>query len=415
MLKKELQSLESKSVLAAIFYLEKDEISSLEHEDIRRQLARNISRKNIVVFDLNNKQVNGEMEDDTNITLMFISQIKELKDKSIVTDNYFYNGIFYSDNQGDFVIITRESKVEFNDQINTLLQILIIVSLISLVFIYFFSHFLGYIAYTPINNIVKQIRNRNPKNFETPLVLKKSYAEIDDLIETYNQFIDQIGQTFSIQKNFIDYVSHELRTPITALLGTLEVTKQKTRSVEEYEETLTKLNQYTEDLQNSLDQMMILSGAKTNFETQKIRIDEVIWTVVEQAILYYQAKINVKLEVQNYALLNIVGNNKLLELALTNLLSNAIKYSDNQLVEVCVKECDGQLLIEIIDLGIGILNIDLESIKKNFYRGRNTVNYQGKGIGLSMANIILQLHQIELSIHPNSPKGSVAKLLFQNF
>lgn len=108
-----------------------------------------------------------------------------------------------------------------------MLQILTIVSIASLVLIYFFSQFLGYIAYQPINNIINQIKKRNTTNFQEPLQLKKSYAEVDDLIKTYNQFIDQIAQTFSIQKNFIDYVSHELRTPITALIGTLEVTKNK--------------------------------------------------------------------------------------------------------------------------------------------------------------------------------------------
>jgi len=49
--KKEKQSLENKSLLAAIYYLEKDELPLLEHENIKTQLLKTISRRNIVVFD----------------------------------------------------------------------------------------------------------------------------------------------------------------------------------------------------------------------------------------------------------------------------------------------------------------------------------------------------------------------------
>ncbi|WP_240453354.1 MULTISPECIES: sensor histidine kinase KdpD [unclassified Flavobacterium] len=413
--RKELKSLESKSVLAAIFYLDQDELSSMEHEDIRAQLAKNISRKNIAVYSVDGKQVNGKLTHDINISSVFLSDVQQKKISSFATNDFFYNGIFYKDNQGDFVVVTRESKTEFNDQLNSLLQILTIVSIASLVLIYFFSQFLGYIAYQPINNIINQIKKRNTTNFQEPLQLKKSYAEVDDLIKTYNQFIDQIAQTFSIQKNFIDYVSHELRTPITALIGTLEVTKNKQRTSQEYEQTLLALNQYTNDLQESLDQMMLLSGAKTSFELTMIRIDEIVWKVIENATLYHQAKIDVDFQVQNIHTFNYQGNEKLLELALNNILFNAIKYSDNKLVKITLFEEDGKLQLHIADQGIGILEDDLEHIKQNFFRGQNTKQYQGKGIGLSMAHIIFKLHQIDLQIVPNKPVGTLVKLKFKHF
>src|SRR5690606_25421394 len=116
-------------------------------------------------------------------------------------------------------------------------------------------------------------------------------------------------------------------------------------------------------------------------------------------------RINVEIQVENENLLHIQGNEKLLELALNNLLSNAIKYSDNQPIQIQFIEIDSRLQIHILDLGIGILEADLKHIKQNFFRGQNTQQYQGKGIGLSMAHIILTLHQIRLTISTNEPKG----------
>ncbi len=410
--KKEFKSLQNKTLLASIYYLEKDELPVLEHNNVQSQLIKTISRKNILIIDQNNKKYNGNMADNKEITQQFIENIRSNKTDFFASKDFFYNGIFYHDNQGDFVVITRESKQEFNEQMQSLLQILISVSLVGLIFIYLFSNFLGVIAYEPITKIIEQIKERDAKNFTEPLKLNKSYAEIEDLIKTYNHFIDRMAQTFNVQKNFIDYVSHELRTPITALLGTLEVTNHKKRTLEEYENVIVQLKQYTNDLQETLDQMMLLSGAKTSFEFSQIRIDEVVWQVIENAILYHQARINVDLQVENNQLLTIQGNEKLLEVALNNLVSNAIKYSNNQPILVQFLEINHRLQIHISDLGIGILETDIKQIKQNFFRGKNTQDFQGKGIGLSMANIIFTLHQIDIEIVPNKPKGTIVKLIF---
>ena len=119
------------------------------------------------------------------------------------------------------------------------------------------------------------------------------------------------------------------------------------------------------------------------------------------------------IKVVNNQLLSIQGNEKLLEVALNNLIGNAIKYSDNQQIMIQFLEVNQQLQIHIIDQGIGILENDLAKIKQNFFRGQNTQSYQGKGIGLSMANIIFTFHQIYLKIEQNQPKGTIVKLSFK--
>ena len=410
--KKEIQSLQSKSLLAAIYYLEKDELPTLEHENVKNQLQKTISHKNIVIYNDSNQKFEGNMSENLVIPTDFIENVRKNNNDFFVTRDFFYNGIYYHDNQGNFVVIARESKNGFNDQLQSLLHILIIVSIIGLVFIYFFSNYLGYIAYQPIVRVVEQLKERDVKNLNKPLVLKSSYAEIEDLVKTYNLLTEIISQTFLVQKNFIDYVSHELRTPITALLGTLEVTNQKSRNIEEYQNVLLQLKQYTTDLHDTLDQMMLLSGAKTNFEFEAVRIDEVVWKVIENAVLYHNAQINVDLQVENDTLLTIQGNEKLLEVAFNNLVGNAIKYSDNSPIQIQFLESENKLKIQIIDQGIGIDEKEINQITQNFYRGKNTQDYQGKGIGLSMSNIILISHQIDLKIVPNHPKGTIVQLFF---
>lgn len=408
---KERESLESKSLLAAIYYLEQDELSLIEHESIKSQLLKTISRRNIILLDKENRHFKGDMPWEGVLDSVFINRVRMERIAHFETGEFFYNGIFYEDNQGDFVVITREPKNEFHAQMKSLFHVLLVVSLLGMGFIYVVSQYLGKIAYEPIVRVIGEIKRRDAKNFNEPIVLTASYYEINDLILTYNHFVDRIAKTFTVQKNFIDYVSHELRTPITALLGTLEVTNSKKRTIEEYEVVILQLKQYTTDLQDTLENMTLLSGAKTSFEFSTLRVDEIVWSVIENAVLYHQAKIDVDMQVENNQLLSFQGNDKLLELAIGNIVENALKYSNNDTVKIVIKENDGRLSVCVQDKGIGILNDDLKDIKQNFFRGQNVKGYQGKGIGLSMANVIFQLHHIALKIESDA-SGTTVILLF---
>lgn len=409
--KKERQSLESKSLLAAIFYLEQDELSLREHAHVRSELYKNISRKNIAVFDRTGALHSGEMESSADISDTFLRQVTKYHNGFFSTDTHFYNGIFYPDNEGDFVVVTREVKTEFKSQMRALFHILLAVFVLGVLAILFFSQILSHIAYQPILNIVNQIRDRDSRNFMEPITLQNTYTEIQILVDTYNLFINRITETFNVQKNFIDYVSHELRTPIAALMGTLEVTKNKPRSSQEYRHVIAELQQYTKDFQETLDQMMLLSGAQTSVERAALRVDEVVWNLIEKHIRFHAAQIDAAIEVSNHALFQIQGNEKLLELAIGNIIENAIKYSDNKVVKITMREESGRLVIAVDDQGIGIPEQDTQHIMQNFFRGQNAQQYTGKGVGLSIANIIFKLHDIALDIR-SSEQGTSVMLRF---
>jgi len=146
----ELLSLKNKTLLAAIYYLEADEVGHVERETIKDQLRKSISRKNIAVFNEENILAKGEMVLENNIISEdFLNKTRLHLENNLITDDYFYNSLFYKDNEGDFVVITREIKTDFNQQLFTLLQILIIVFVVGVLLIYLFSSFLGKFAFQP--------------------------------------------------------------------------------------------------------------------------------------------------------------------------------------------------------------------------------------------------------------------------
>lgn len=85
----EFRNLESKTLLSALFYLEKDEVSFIEHETIKNQLQKNISKRNILVVDSLNRRYDGQMEEDIPISADFFDLVRKQDVAQLKTDAFF--------------------------------------------------------------------------------------------------------------------------------------------------------------------------------------------------------------------------------------------------------------------------------------------------------------------------------------
>lgn len=410
------RDLKNTSLLSAIYYLEKDELSQYEHSTIKEEFQATIQSSMVAVYDSINQVEFGALLNDPNITIEHLDKVREEESMFFQSDNHFYYGIYYPDNQGNFVVFVKQSKDELRAQMNNLLIIIISVLLLGLILISILSRYLSYVAYKPIRQIVKQIKKVDYTNLEQGVAPTNANDEIDELIQTYNDLLSRLSDSFLVQKNFINYVSHEFKTPLTAIAGNLEVFAQRKRSPEEYQavakEALTNIYQI-EDL---LSNLLLMSGLKTTQQKYTtIRIDELIWNiheVLQDKIKERQTPINIQMEVQNASLLKYNANETLLQLALFNLIENAIKYGNGKPITITFKETRGKLVLIISDQGIGISNDDLKYIDQTFYRGKNTQTIKGSGIGLALVKIILQQHQIRFKIDSELTKGTAISLFF---
>ena len=90
----------------------------------------------------------------------------------------------------------------------------------------------------------------------------------------------------------------------------------------------------------------------------------------------------------------IVGARRRLRQVFTNMLNNAIKYSppDSKVFFRAWYEPEA-VVFEVEDEGPGIPEEDLPHIFKNFFRASNVEQVQGAGLGLSIAEKIIEAHQ----------------------
>lgn len=107
----------------------------------------------------------------------------------------------------------------------------------------------------------------------------------------------------------------------------------------------------------------------------------------------------------------VLGNGHLLRIALTNIVDNACKYSDGQPVALNLEmHTDQAIRLAIEDRGMGIAPADAERIFQPLTRGVNSQHISGFGIGLTLAQQIIQLHQGRLWLRPRPGGGTVAEV-----
>ncbi|MGY6561816.1 MAG: sensor histidine kinase [Luteibaculaceae bacterium] len=408
--------LENNLLITAYFFLEEDELPQAEHGEIRRQFRENTQGLEIRIYDEENSIKYGTTLKDGEITNAVLEKIRLEKIYNFTSNNHFYSALFYPDNQGDFVVILRESKEDYNAQSKRLLLILGIVLLVGLFLIYFTSILVSNYAFKPVSAVINDIKNVDLTAEFKPITISKTDKDLTNLVDTFNQLLQKVSETLVVQKNFINYVSHEFKTPLTAISGNLEVLSQKERSPQEYQAIATKVLKNVYDIERILDTLLVVSGIKqAEQKVSKTRVDELIWSVLERLKKngLETQRISISLETDNYSILETNVDKNQLFIAVYNLVENALKYGREKAIQVLLTTQGEQLKLQIIDFGTGISPEELALITQPFYRGKNAENFTGTGLGLSLTQIICKQNNISLFVNSTLDLGTTFTLLFK--
>lgn len=403
--------------LTAMFYLEEDELSTKDYKRIEKKFINASADQEIRLYDKAGKIHYGEADPDTNITIKVLKTIRAKNQYNFKVGDAFYHAIYYRDNQGSFSIIIKAKNGVLSAQENELIKILLIAFFIGVIVIVVVSYYLSRMAYSPVRHIIEQVKTIDMTGQKHTLTYQQTKDELEDLFKEFNGMLKKVYDNIQIQKNFISHASHELKSPLASIVGNLEVLLQREREIQEYKNVSENILNDANRLEKVLQNLLILAGLdRKNDEVKNIeRIDEILWEVLDiLAVDYKDTKINLKwdlpqadMELLNYPCVSIQ-----IYIALYNLVENAAKFSNGKPVDITVKKLNGQLFLQIVDKGIGIDPKDLDQIRQPFYRGTNTLRIKGNGLGMAIAEKILENHSIQLSIDSEVGKGTRIGLLF---
>jgi PAS domain S-box-containing protein len=209
--------------------------------------------------------------------------------------------------------------------------------------------------------------------------------------------LEKQSELNDLKSGFVTMASHQFRTPLSVIYSNIELLNLKVNQSINKKEIKTITGRITSEVDRMTELMnnILLFGEnesnKLKIDLKKIAFSEFIERVIET---YYQnEKDGRKLIVSTIGTeQKIETDERLLIHILTNLISNAFKYSKGcQNPELLITYLDHNYTIEIIDYGIGILPEENKHLFKSFFRGSNTSNIKGSGLGLIVAKQFTEL------------------------
>jgi signal transduction histidine kinase len=215
--------------------------------------------------------------------------------------------------------------------------------------------------------------------------LEHASSEIAKLEEERSRFL-----------RFISIAAHDLKAPLTAIQGFLwvmlggfagEISDKQKNMLERSTHRITELLTLISDL---LDIPRIETGQIVQ-EMKEISLRQVIKNSVDgQRGLAKEKGIKLKVELPE-GLSRIKGSASRLQQVLTNLVNNAINYTPTGTVTIRVQEQAREILVEVMDTGIGIPPDEIPRLFEDFFRASN-VETKGTGLGLSISRRIVEAH-----------------------
>lgn len=330
-------------------------------------------------------------------------------------------------NQVTKMIQVASSLEDVEDALNTLLIILIVTVPSVLVIASLGGQFLANKALKPVDRVTQAARMITSQNLNQRIQTLKVKDEISRLIDTFNEMISRLDQSFRQVKQFTTDASHELKTPLTILKGEVEVALRKKRPLHEYEQILESNLEEIDRMSKIVEDLLLLSKAdigEIRLNREDIHLTRFISGLTEQMKILAQPK-NIRIEILNHQNeIHVLGDTLRMRELFINLIENGIKYTEagGSILITLTKETDGSvnLLIPkekkavtvakiiVADTGIGIAKEDQEKIFNRFFRVDKARSREqgGSGLGLSICKWIVEAHQGEITVESEPGKGS---------
>lgn len=258
--------------------------------------------------------------------------------------------------------------------------------------------------------------NENAKNiaegFYHQRIVVKRKDEVGQLGENFNKMAEAVEvRTNRLRESeqrktiFMGDLTHELKTPMTAISGYAQTLLSARINDEDREEALTYIIEQCGRLERLSRKMtnLLELGQNTELELEEVAIKKLFSSAAMSCEMILKNK-KIALEIVEQGEYFIVDFDLMTDV-LINLLDNAVKASEEG-AKIVLRATDR--CIEVQDFGRGIPKDEQNKILEPFYmvdKSRSRKN-GGAGLGLALVSLILEKHNIKMSIVSELGEGS---------
>lgn len=245
-----------------------------------------------------------------------------------------------------------------------------------------------------------------------------SYSELQEITDTLQTMNNQIAKNLEnlerekqIRQEFFTNASHELKTPLTSIRGYSELLRQHAiTDPDQIDHCLDCVLKESDHMTKLINDILTISKLEAkDYVVQKshIKLKDLLENVLNS--LSVQAKamnLDIDASCEN---VTVYANLDHIQGILYNLISNAIKYNKpNGKIIIIIKERLDNILIKVMDTGIGISKEDQEKVFQRFYRvdKQRSKIVAGTGIGLAIVKHIVQFYNGSISLKSKENEGT---------
>ena len=232
--------------------------------------------------------------------------------------------------------------------------------------------------------------------------------EIGNLVGSFNQTLERLEALFTSQQRLLADVSHELRTPLTVIKGNVDLMRRM-KSLDE--ESLTSIDQEAGRLTRLVGGLLLLAQAESGklaLNMKRVELDLLLTEVFQEMTILAGNKVHIRLNEIDQAYVN--ADRDRLKQVFINLVANAVQYTPpGGEVFLSLERIGDHARIICRDTGPGIPVEDLPHIFERFYRAeksRTRRESTGFGLGLSIANWIVERHGGRIEVNSQEGKGT---------
>lgn len=240
-------------------------------------------------------------------------------------------------------------------------------------------------------------------------------AELEKAIQKAEAALASERAAQAEQVRFVDVISHQYQTPLAVIRSSASAIQHTlpsndTANRQRIEQIKAAIRTLLEVLDVSLQRNRV-EGLTSTPELKPVNACAFVSDVTKRAATLHQPRELVLRANAVPADLEVDLDPAMVTIAVTNLIENAMKFSpSSSRVEIALSREDNDLVIEVLDEGIGVPAGEEGRLMQRYSRGSNTGAVPGSGLGLHMVQAIANAHGGEFHISRREGAGTSARL-----
>lgn len=248
----------------------------------------------------------------------------------------------------------------------------------------------------PVYRLTERIAQLKARDFSTvepkrPGMYQPVFANLNDVSQTLTTYESEREQLERRRKEWMSNVSHDLKTPLASIQGyaeLLEDTEVDETERRQYVEVIERQALYMKELLDDFNLTMRLQHGDFPLKRETTELEPFVRELVIDVLNDPRfAARNIIFSSTSEASRDI--DRHFMKRALLNFIYNALLHNE-ETVTVRVTVLDETILVQ--DDGNGIDTADLPYIFERYYRGTNTTDALGSGLGMAISRDIIKAH-----------------------